>query len=58
MGLIGHGSPGPIYKPVQGGAEMEGLLSTRFLVRIVEPSKVATSFVFLASAKASLYCEF
>ncbi|KAK1148987.1 hypothetical protein N8T08_007662 [Aspergillus melleus] len=48
-------APGTIYKPVQGGADMEGLLSTGFLVRIVEPSKVATSFVFLASAKASLY---
>ncbi|KAH8423136.1 oxidoreductase, short-chain dehydrogenase/reductase family [Aspergillus melleus] len=48
-------APGAIYKTVQGGAEMEGLASTGFLVRIVEPSAVATSFVFLASAQASLY---
>ncbi|KAI9037952.1 oxidoreductase, short-chain dehydrogenase/reductase family [Aspergillus affinis] len=48
-------APGVIYKPVQRRTEMEGWRSSNFLVRIVEPSEVATSCVFLASEKASLY---
>lgn len=68
MGIYGRrhkadfGRPGPLYKPVQSGsrvaAAMEGWGMNNVLIQPVEPSEVVASFVFLASSKASLYCEF
>ncbi|PLB45557.1 NAD(P)-binding protein [Aspergillus steynii IBT 23096] len=51
-------APGDIYKAVQRAAEREIWGRNRILLQSAEPSEVATSFVFLASSKASLYCEF
>lgn len=53
--------PGAIYTPIQvdtrEAQEMEGWGSKVGLGRPGEPSEVATSFVFLASADSSLYCK-
>ncbi|KAJ5534603.1 Short-chain dehydrogenase/reductase SDR [Penicillium freii] len=52
-------APGAIYTPIQvdtrDAQEMEGWGQKARLGRPGEPSEVATSFVFLASADASLY---
>ncbi|KOS39135.1 hypothetical protein ACN38_g10024 [Penicillium nordicum] len=52
-------APGAIYTPIQvdtrEAQEMEGWGRKARLGRPGEPSEVATSFVFLASAEASLY---
>lgn len=60
--LIDMHSPGAIYTPIQvdtrDAEQMEGWGSKHPLGRPGEPSEVATSFVFLASADASLYCKF
>ncbi|RHZ66740.1 uncharacterized protein CDV56_108005 [Aspergillus thermomutatus] len=52
-------APGAIYTPIQvdtrDADQMEGWGSQHPLGRPGEPSEVATSFVFLASADASLY---
>ncbi|KAF7114210.1 hypothetical protein CNMCM5793_007788 [Aspergillus hiratsukae] len=52
-------APGAIYTPIQvdtrDAEQMEGWGSQHPLGRPGEPSEVATSFVFLASADASLY---
>lgn len=54
-------SPGAIYTPIQADTrdarQMEGWGRGAGLGRPGEPSEVATSFVFLASADASLYCK-
>lgn len=54
-------SPGAIYTPIQvdtrDAKQMEGWGRKTGLGRPGEPSEVATSFVFLASADATLYCE-
>ena len=54
-------SPGAIYTPIQvdtrDAQQMEGWGHKVGLGRPGEPSEVATSFIFLASADASLYCE-
>ncbi|CAP94754.1 Pc18g05300 [Penicillium rubens Wisconsin 54-1255] len=54
-------APGAIYTPIQVDTrdpqQMEGWGQKASLGRPGEPSEVATSFVFLASACASLYCE-
>ncbi|GLI73700.1 hypothetical protein PoHVEF18_001921 [Penicillium ochrochloron] len=55
-------APGAIYTPIQvdtrEAEQMEGWGSKAGLRRPGEPSEVATSFVFLASADASLYCKY
>ncbi|KAL2844496.1 hypothetical protein BJY01DRAFT_263932 [Aspergillus pseudoustus] len=52
-------APGSVYTPIQADTRdaesMEGWGSSKPLGRPGEPSEVATSFVFLASADASLY---
>ncbi|RLL97347.1 hypothetical protein CFD26_107063 [Aspergillus turcosus] len=54
-------APGAIYTPIQvdtrDAEQMEGWGSQHPLGRPGEPSEVATSFVFLASADASLYYQ-
>ncbi|CDM33496.1 hypothetical protein DTO013E5_7360 [Penicillium roqueforti] len=54
-------APGAIYTPIQvdtrDAQQMEGWGGGASIGRPGEPSEVATSFVFLASADASLYCE-
>ncbi|CAG8059619.1 unnamed protein product [Penicillium olsonii] len=54
-------APGAIYTPIQvdtrDAQQMEGWGHKVGLGRPGEPSEVATSFIFLASADASLYCE-
>jgi NAD(P)-dependent dehydrogenase (short-subunit alcohol dehydrogenase family) len=60
LGIFGK-SPGAIYTPIQtdtrDARQMEGWGQGAGLGRPGEPSEVATSFVFLASADASLYCK-
>jgi NAD(P)-dependent dehydrogenase (short-subunit alcohol dehydrogenase family) len=60
--LIEMASPGAVYTPIQvdtrDAEQMEEWGSQKPLGRPGEPSEVATSFVFLASADASLYCKF
>jgi NAD(P)-dependent dehydrogenase (short-subunit alcohol dehydrogenase family) len=54
-------SPGAIYTPIQvdtrDAQQMAGWGHNLGLGRPGEPSEIATSFVFLASADATLYCE-
>ncbi|KAK9851762.1 uncharacterized protein MYU51_009251 [Penicillium brevicompactum] len=54
-------APGAIYTPIQvdtrDAQQMEGWGHKVGLGRPGEPSEVATSFIFLASADASLYCD-
>lgn len=54
--------PGAIYTPIQVSSrdpsQMECWGKNSGLQRPGEPSEVATSFVFLASADASLYCKY
>lgn len=53
--------PGAIYTPIQADTreakQMESWGGKTGLGRPGEPSEVATTFVFLASAEASLYCK-
>lgn len=55
-------SPGAIYTPIQAetcdAKQMKGWGQDAGLGRPGEPSEIATSFVFLVSADASLYCKF
>lgn len=53
--------PGAVYTPIQADTRTaEGMVdwgSNSKLGRPAQPSEVATSFVFLASAEAALFCE-
>ena len=52
-------APGPVHTPLQPASrseeEMEGLGKQSILGRPGQPSEIAPSFVFLASAEAALY---
>lgn len=54
--------PGPVYTPIQvdtrAPEEMEDFGAGSSIGRPGQPSEVATSFVFLASSDASLYCMY
>lgn len=54
-------SPGPVYTPIQvdtrEAEDMENFGSASSIGRPGQPSEVATSFIFLASADASLFCK-
>ncbi|KAF7588906.1 hypothetical protein BBP40_005021 [Aspergillus hancockii] len=54
-------APGPVYTPIQvdtrNEEDMEGFAAGSSIGRPGQPSEVATSFVFLASSDASLYCD-
>lgn len=56
--LIDLNSPGNMYRTISKTPEIELWGSNRIILQYVEPSELAMSFVFLASKKASLYCEF
>lgn len=60
--LIIFNSPGAIYTPIQVDTKdpesMAGWGSNKQLGRPGQASEVATSFIFLASKDASLYCTF
>lgn len=53
--------PGSTYTPIQvdtrDAESMQNWASGKPLGRPGQPSEVATSFVFLASSAASLYCK-
>lgn len=52
-------APGPVHTPLQPASrpeeEMEGFGEHSMLGRPGQPSEIAPSFVFLASAEAALY---
>lgn len=53
--------PGPVYTPIQAASrpaeEMEGFGSGTQIGRPGQPSEIAPTYVFLASAEAELYCK-
>lgn len=54
-------SPGPVHTPLQPASrpaeQMEGFGSGSQLGRPGQPSEIAPTYVFLASAEAELYCK-
>lgn len=53
--------PGAVYTPIQADTreakQMEGWGQKALLGRPAQPSEVAPTFVFLATAEATLYCK-
>lgn len=53
--------PGPVYTPIQAASrpaeQMEGFGSGSQIGRPGQPSEIAPTYVFLASAEAELYCK-
>ncbi|KAL1953684.1 hypothetical protein VTO42DRAFT_2357 [Malbranchea cinnamomea] len=55
-------APGPVHTPIQVASrppeQMEGFGSGSQIGRPGQPSEIAPTFVFLATAEAALYCMF